>query len=100
MAMKALDPQIAEICRVVRITDYLETKGVNLIKSGKRTRCLCPLPSHKDTDPSFYITTLGDGTQLFKCFGCHEAGNIITLMSKMEDESKGKIVKKLRLKRA
>jgi DNA primase len=92
--MKTLDPQISEICRRVKIVDYLRQKGVNLIKGGNRWRCLCPFPDHKDHDPSFYIRTAPDGAEIFKCFGCGKSGNILSLISGIEGESKGKVVKK------
>lgn len=95
--MKTLDPQIAEICRRVKITDYLNTKGIELIRSGNRWRCKCPLPGHDDHDPSCYIRTLPDGTELFKCFGCNGGGNIISLIAAMENEGKGYVVKKISL---
>lgn len=92
--MKPLDPQITEICRILKITDYLRTRGVELIRSGSRTRCLCPLPTHQDHDPSCYIRTMPDGAELFKCFGCGASGNIITLMAAIEGKNKGQIVKR------
>ena len=90
-----IDPQVAEICRRVKITDYLINKGVQLIRRGSRACCKCPLPDHDDHDPSFYIRTLPDGTELFKCFGCSRAGNILTLVSAIEKEGKGSILKRI-----
>ena len=92
--MRPLDPQVAELCRRLKITDYLRARGVELIKTGNRTRCLCPMPDHKDHDPSCYIRTMPDGAEIFKCFGCGKSGNILTLMAAMEGKTKGQIVKK------
>lgn len=93
--MKPLDPQIAEVCRRIKITDYLRSKGHELLKSGSRMRCKCPLPTHKDFDPSCYIRTMPDGAELFKCFGCGASGNIITLMAAIEGQNKGQIIKRI-----
>jgi DNA primase len=85
-----------EICRTFKITDYLEARGVNLIKTGQRVRCLCPLPVHPgDSDPSFYISEKPNGVQLFKCFGCGEGGNVFKLVSLIEDKRMGAVVRTL-----
>lgn len=98
--MKTWDPQITELCRRVKITDYLNNRGVQLFQRGNRWSCKCPLPTHDDHTPSCYIRTLPDGTELFKCFGCGAGGNIITLMASIENTLRGAIVKKSQLKRA
>lgn len=81
-----------EICRRVRISDYLEARGVKLAKAGNRLRCLCPLPDHKDTEPSFYVTERPDGVQWFKCFGCGVGGSLFKLVSEMEKCSMGSVI--------
>lgn len=91
----AVDPQISELCRRVRISDYLRSKGVNVIRRGSRECCVCPLGTHRDSDPSCFLRTLADGTELFKCFGCGKGGNIITMMAALEKQTNGQIVKKL-----
>lgn len=86
---------VAEICRKAKITDYLESQGVELIKSGRKTKCSCPLPGHEDDDtPSFYIGEFKDGGQYFKCFGCEESGGIVSLVRLMENRaSNGEVVR-------
>lgn len=93
--MKEIDPAIVEICRRTKVSDYLRNLGVEVLRSGKRERCCCPLGTHSDSDPSFYIKTLPDGVQIFKCFGCGMAGNVITIMSLMEKVQKGIVIKRL-----
>jgi DNA primase len=93
--MKQLDPKITEMCKAVRISDYLKNKGVEVTTSGSRWKCKCPLGTHADHDPSFYIRTMPDGADMLKCFGCGKAGNIITLMSIMDKKTKGQTVKDL-----
>jgi DNA primase len=95
----AIDPQISEICRKIKITDYLAKRGVELIRRGNRFCCCCPMPGHDDHSPSCYIRVMPDGAEVFKCFGCGESGNIITLIAALENESKSKVVKKSLLKR-
>lgn len=90
-----MDPAIIEICRKIKITDYLKNRGVEVLKSGNRERCKCPLGTHRDSDPSCYIRMNPDGSQMFKCFGCGVAGNIITIMAAMENSKKGVIIKSL-----
>lgn len=85
-----------EICRKVRITDYLEAKGHELSRAGNRVRCRCPLPDHDERTPSFYIGEFEDGAQFFKCFGCDASGNTITLIRLMEGKkSNGAVLRDL-----
>jgi len=74
--------EIKAVARQAKITDYLTERGVDMIKAGRRVKCACPL--HKETDPSFYVGTKADGTEVFKCFGCNEHGDVITLVQKLE----------------
>lgn len=82
------------ICQRVKITDYLQSRGVELIKSGKRFKCRCPLPEHPDDNtPSFWIGDFPDGGQYFKCFGCGEGGNLFSLIRLVEGKSNKQIFK-------
>jgi DNA primase len=96
--MKLLDPKIVEICQRSKVSQYLQSRGVEVLQSGSRQRCKCPIGTHADRDPSFYIWTLPDGTEMFKCFGCLVAGNIITIMSILEKQTKGMVVRDLSAK--
>lgn len=92
----SVDPQITDLCRRVRISDHLTSKGVTLVRAGSKVKCSCPLPTHKDDrTPSFYVSTMPDGTELFKCFGCGQGGNIITLIRLMEGGKNGHIIGRL-----
>jgi len=90
-----LDPRIVEICKQAKVIEYLESKGIEVLRAGKRWRCKCPLGIHPDHDPSFYITTMPDGAELFRCYGCQNGGNIISLMHLMDKKTKGQVVKEL-----
>lgn len=91
----SISPQITEICQRSRISDYLTNKGFEIIRTGSRMKCKCPLPDHNERTPSFFISTLPDGTELFKCWGCGNGGNIITLIRLMEGGKNGKIIHRL-----
>ena len=89
---KPVDPVISEICKRNSIVAYLNSKGIELRKQGKRQVCKCPIPGHIDDTPSFCVWTTPDGTELWHCFGrCNKTGNIISLMRLMEKEPKGVI---------
>jgi DNA primase len=91
----SLSPEISELCKRSKITEYLANRGVTFVTAGGRSRCCCPLPDHDDSTPSFYIYTSSDGAEMFKCFGCGTAGNIITLIHLVEKKAKKDIVKAL-----
>ena len=61
--------------------DLVEVAGayVDLKRSGNRYVGLCPF--HHEKTPSFHVTK---ENQLYYCFGCHEGGNVITFIEKME----------------
>ncbi|MDI6777410.1 MAG: DNA primase [Syntrophales bacterium] len=59
------------------ISEYLTLKKV-----GRNFRGLCPF--HKEKTPSF---TINYDKQIFYCFGCGEAGNVITFLMKINNIS-------------
>lgn len=64
------------------IRQVLEDYGVEKINSsGANLTCCCPLPNHKDHNPSFSIN---EETGLWLCFGCGRKGNYYHLISIME----------------
>jgi len=56
------------------VAGYLSIK-----KSGKNYKALCPF--HSEDTPSFMVSP---ELQIFKCFGCGEAGDIFSFVEKME----------------
>lgn len=76
--MNDLKPQIESIKAKVSLRDvvgrYRELRQVS-----SRWVCLCPF--HDDTDPSLYVN---EDTQMFKCFGCQESGDVISFIQKIE----------------
>ncbi|MGL4656270.1 MAG: DNA primase [Sarcina sp.] len=53
---------------------------VTLKKSGKNFSGLCPF--HNEKSPSFSVS---EDKQIFKCFGCGEAGNVISFIMKVRN---------------
>jgi hypothetical protein len=90
-----MDEQLAELCRCAKVSDYLRSRGVSLVATRRGFRCICPLPGHKDDTPSFNITTMPDGAEVYKCFGCSRGGGIITLIHEIEGIQKGAVVRRL-----
>ena len=60
--------EVKQRADIIRVAEYL---GI------KKKQC-CPF--HKEKTPSFSIS---QSKQIFKCFGCGEGGDCITLMSKV-----------------
>lgn len=55
---------------------------VKLKKSGRNYMGLCPF--HNEKSPSFSVS---EDKQIYKCFGCGEAGNVITFVMKTKNLS-------------
>ncbi|MDP2735598.1 MAG: DNA primase, partial [bacterium] len=72
-----LDP-IEEVKRKTDAVD-LVSSYVNIQKSGKNYKGLCPF--HNEKTPSFMVSPQ---LQIFKCFGCGEGGDVIAFYSKIE----------------
>jgi len=66
------------ILESVRLED-VAARYMQLRAHGKEMKGCCPL--HEDKTPSFQINT---DKQLFYCFGCHEGGNVINFIMKIE----------------
>ncbi|MFA5598964.1 MAG: CHC2 zinc finger domain-containing protein [Phenylobacterium sp.] len=84
------------IKKSISIVEYLSQRGIQPHNeySGKYTY-ICPIPSHKDTKPSFIVYDNANGMQSFCCFGCKSGGSIIELISAMESRSKADVVSEL-----
>jgi DNA primase len=62
-----------------RIEDVVQRYVPSLKKRGKNFVGLCPF--HKEKTPSF---TVSPDKQIYRCFGCGEAGNVFTFITSME----------------
>ncbi|MBX4210216.2 MAG: DNA primase, partial [Mollicutes bacterium PWAP] len=69
--------------------DILETisSRINVTKKGKNFWAICPF--HQDTSPSLSISI---EKQIFKCFVCNKAGDLISFVSRFEDISYKKAI--------
>lgn len=74
--------KIDEIREASNITTILNEYGVELKPSGIRLTGLCPL--HNERSPSFSVNP---NTNTFKCFGCGEGGDVISLIQELESLS-------------
>jgi DNA primase len=63
------------------IHEVLEERDVELHRASQGWVCLCPLPGHYDTRPSFSISEDG---RLFFCFGCERGGDVFTLVELLD----------------
>lgn len=70
-----------QVREVKEKTDIVAVIGeyVNLKQAGRRFTGLCPF--HKEKSPSF---TVSPDMQMYKCFGCGEAGDVFTFLEKHE----------------
>lgn len=83
-------PVIEDYAKLEKARIYLNEPNIydvvsrytTLTQEGpQRFRCVCPLPSHNDSKPSFMIY---EDSNRFKCFGCSEYGGPLRFIMLME----------------
>jgi len=74
ISQKSIQEVLEKVDIVEVISDF-----VNLKRSGVNYKGLCPF--HKEKTPSFIVSP---SKQIFKCFGCGEAGNAVSFLMKHE----------------
>lgn len=79
MSMRYSDQLIEEVCERNDIVEIV-SEYVNLKKSGKNYKGLCPF--HNEKTPSFVVS---EDKQLFHCFGCGQAGDVIKFVMEKEN---------------
>lgn len=81
-----------QIESILRATDIVEVvnEHVPLKKAGSNFKGLCPF--HGEKSPSFVITP---SRQIFYCFGCHEGGDALNFLIKIESLTFMEALKKL-----
>lgn len=79
MALYFDDMLLEEIRQRNDIVDLI-SMYTDLKQSGNRFLGLCPF--HKEKTPSFFVNK---EDQLYYCFGCHEGGNIINFVEKVNN---------------
>jgi DNA primase len=72
------DHKIEEIRERIDIVALVQRHGVELKKSGRSYRGLCPF--HNEKSPSFYVWP---ETHRFKCFGCQAGGDGISFVQRL-----------------
>jgi len=80
MSNVSLTPDFLEDLRNKNDIVDVASKYMTLNRRGLNYWACCPF--HNEKTPSFSIKQDG---QFFKCFGCGESGNVITLVMKMEN---------------
>lgn len=70
---------VAEIKRLVSVSSAAYRLGIKLERSGDSFKAPCPF--HKEDTPSFFVN---DKRMIFKCFGCGESGDAISLVAKIK----------------
>ena len=71
--------ELAEIKENLDLVAIAEAAGVDLKRSGRLHKGLCPF--HGDKEPSFVVYP----DQHFKCFGCNEHGDAIDFIQKIHN---------------
>lgn len=77
----ALRRQLEKIKSAVSIAEVASEYGTFRQTTPTRLLGRCFSPSHEDKTPSMVIST---DTQTFKCFGCHERGDVLDLIRLLE----------------
>ena len=72
--MKISEEVIERIKQENDIVDII-SESVRLKRSGRNFFGLCPF--HNDKNPSFSVS---QEKQIYKCFSCGEAGNVVTFV--------------------
>jgi len=80
MANYYSDDVIREVREANDIVDVIGSYITLNRKGSKNYFGLCPF--HNEKTPSFSVN---ESEQYFHCFGCHESGNVITFVMKMEN---------------
>lgn len=80
---------IDKILDAVNIVDVI-SEYVTLSKKGVNYWAVCPF--HADTSPSMCVSP---AKQIFKCFACGEAGNVVTFLQKHENMSYPEAIRSL-----
>lgn len=77
--MRIPDEKIERIKQENDIVDVI-SETVNLKRTGRSYTGLCPF--HNDKSPSFSVS---QDKQIYKCFSCGEAGNVVTFVMKSKN---------------
>ena len=76
---KILESSIEQIKQSINIVDIIN-RYVSLTKRGRNYIGLCPF--HSEKTPSF---TVSSEKKIFHCFVCHESGDTISFIQKIDN---------------
>jgi len=82
--------EIDQIKQSHELVAFIQANGIPLTKKGRNFVGLCPF--HEETKPSF---TVNPKRQLWHCFGCGEAGDVIGFVTKTQGVGFREAVEKL-----
>lgn len=69
---------VIDVLKKKDLVSFIESiASVNFGKIGDKSVCICPMPFHKDSKPSFGVTETASGAWLYNCFGCGSGGSIL-----------------------
>lgn len=77
----------SEVKKQLDILEVAQNEGLHLKKQGINYFASCPF--HSERTESFSINPK---KQIYKCFGCGEGGDVISLLSSLQGISPGKII--------
>lgn len=80
MTSRGLSPEFLDELKAKNDIVDVASKYITLNRRGNNYWACCPF--HSEKTPSFSIKQDG---QFYKCFGCGESGNVISLVMKMEN---------------
>lgn len=83
------DNQVEEVKTKTDIVSIIGER-IELKKAGRNYKALCPF--HGEKTPSFMVSP---ELQIFKCFGCGEAGDVFNFLEKYEGMEFGEALKYL-----
>lgn len=71
----------SQIVNKADIIEVISSYGIDLIKTGRSYKALCPF--HDDKNPSMSVSP---DKQIFKCFSCGVAGNAVDFILRYENQ--------------
>ncbi len=84
---------VREIIGKGSLLEVAQGYGIIFKKTGNSFKARCPF--HSERTPSFFVNP---GKNIFHCFGCNKAGNIISFVAEIEKISIEEAVRKLAAK--
>jgi hypothetical protein len=69
--------RLYELVKKIDMVEFVTREtGRKPVDAGRSWKMVCPMPSHKDTDPSLHIYK-ASGNWFYRCYGCGSKGTIV-----------------------